>query len=154
MSTPDTIERQIRIEAPRERVWALVSEPGWWINEGTIRPHHIEQREGFVVVTDEKWGDFRIEVVESEPQSRVAFRWLVSDQEGGDHADVSAPEMIPTLVEFTLTAEGDSTLVRVVESGFAAAPVTAEARQRAYHDNAEGWETELAAAKSHVETGA
>ena len=153
MSTPDTIERDIRINAPVERVWSLVSEPGWWINEGTVRPHEIEQRDGFVVVTDEKWGDFRIEVVESTPHERVVFRWLVSgEDEGADHTN--AEGLIPTLVTFTLEAVDGGTLVRVVESGLAGADVTDEVRTRAYDDNVEGWETELAAAKSHVESGA
>ncbi len=35
MSNPseaaDRIERQVTINAPLERVWRLVSEPGWWI---------------------------------------------------------------------------------------------------------------------------
>ena len=38
---PDTIEREILINAPMERVWALVSEPGWFINAGQIRAHGL-----------------------------------------------------------------------------------------------------------------
>ena len=37
-------ERQIDIDATAERVWALVSTPGWWINDGTIVEHLIERR--------------------------------------------------------------------------------------------------------------
>ena len=39
---PNTIERHIEIAAPIHRVWALGSEPDWWINEGEIRQHQLE----------------------------------------------------------------------------------------------------------------
>ncbi|MGI9002113.1 MAG: hypothetical protein ACR2GH_10630 [Pseudonocardia sp.] len=30
----DRIEREILINTPLDRVWDLVSEPGWWIGDG------------------------------------------------------------------------------------------------------------------------
>ena len=33
----DRIEREIHVDAPIERVFALVSEPGWWIEDGPER---------------------------------------------------------------------------------------------------------------------
>ena len=32
----DRIDRTIDIDASAERVWDLVTRPGWWINEGTV----------------------------------------------------------------------------------------------------------------------
>ena len=146
MTVPNAIEREIRIAAPVERVWQLVSEPGWWINEGEIRPHRIEERGGHVVVHDEKHGAFPIETVALREPEYVAFRWLSTQD------PTHASEHIPTLVEFTIEPQGAEVVVRVVESGFADGGAAAdEIRREAYEDNTKGWEIELAAAKSHIE---
>ena len=39
----DTIEREIFIAAPVEKVWELVSVPGWWINDGTLDLESVER---------------------------------------------------------------------------------------------------------------
>jgi uncharacterized protein YndB with AHSA1/START domain len=146
MTVPDTIEREIRIAAPIERVWRLVSEPGWWINEGAIRQHRIEEGDGHVVVHDKRHGAFPIETVELREPVYASFRWLAS------HDAAHAAEHIPTLVEFTIVPLDGEVLVRVVESGFAAGgDVSDEARRKAFKGNSEGWEIELAAARSHIE---
>ena len=143
---PNTIERQIEIAAPIERVWALVSEPGWWINEGEIREHRTEPREGHVVVHDETHGAFPIETIELREPVYASFRWLAAqdDEHDGEH--------IPTVVEFTVEPSDRGVIVRVVETGFAeggdADDVT---RAAAHRDNTEGWEIELSAARSHLE---
>lgn len=38
----DRIERSIWIAADADRVWQLVSEPGWWVNDGRITEHRVE----------------------------------------------------------------------------------------------------------------
>ena len=142
----NTIERQVEIAAPIERVWSLVSEPGWWINEGAIREHRIEQREGHVVVHDETHGAFPIETIELREPVYASFRWLsAQDEEHGS-------EHIPTVVEFFLEPSDRGVLVRVVETGFAEGGDADDATRAAAHrDNTEGWEMELAAARSHLE---
>lgn len=143
---PNTIERQVEIAAPIERVWDLVSEPGWWINEGEIRRHRMEQREGHVIVHDEKHGAFPIETIELREPVYASFRWLAAqDQEhGGEH--------IPTVVEFTLEPSDRGVIVHVVETGFAeGGDADDAARAAAHRDNSEGWEVELAAARAHLE---
>ena len=143
---PNTIERQIEIAAPIERVWALVSEPGWWINEGEIREHRIEQREGHVVVHDETHGAFPIETIELREPVYASFRWLASQDE--EHGS----EHIPTVVEFILERSDRGVIVRVVETGFAeGGDADDAARAAAPRDNSEGWEVELAAARAHLE---
>ena len=44
-----------------------------------------------------------------------------------------------TLVEFTLTPEGDGTRLRVVESGFDTLDTSAEQAERNHADNVGGW---------------
>jgi uncharacterized protein YndB with AHSA1/START domain len=56
-----------------------------------------------------------------------------------------------TLVEFTLTPEGDKTRLRVVESGFAALAGSEELRRQAVKNNAGGWPQVLDALKTRAE---
>jgi hypothetical protein len=60
----DRIERQIDIDASAERVWRLISEPGWWINDGRIIGHRLEQHDGYTLMHDPKHGAFAIQTVE------------------------------------------------------------------------------------------
>ena len=57
-----------------------------------------------------------------------------------------------TLVEFWLSElTGGATLVRVVESGFAALAVPDERREQAVADNTAGWEGQLEHLKARAE---
>src|SRR3954454_1764060 len=70
----DTIERSIAISAPLDRVWGLVTEPGWWVPSD--EPVEAERTPGTVVVREsEKWGRFPVEVVDLRPMTYAAFRW-------------------------------------------------------------------------------
>ena len=148
MSTPvpDSIERSIDITADAERVFALVSRPGWWINEGTVVENIVETVGDVSTVTHAKYGEFRIRTVESRPPRYVSFRWL-----GGDQAneELDAPG---TLVEFWVEEkQAGGVTLRVLESGFSTLPVTEEQRRKNVEDNTKGWEEELAAARAFFE---
>ena len=54
-----------------------------------------------------------------------------------------------TYVEFTLEPDGDGTLLRVVETGFAQLPV--DTRRETYDSHSEGWSRELAELAEHVD---
>jgi uncharacterized protein YndB with AHSA1/START domain len=143
---PDSIERSIDIAADAQRVFGLVSRPGWWINEGTVVDNLVSTVGDVSTVTHAKYGRFRIKTVESRPPRYVSFRWL-----GGDQAN-EALEVPGTLVEFWVDerAAGGVTL-RVVESGFSTLPVTDEQRRKNVEDNTQGWEEELRAARTYLE---
>jgi uncharacterized protein YndB with AHSA1/START domain len=136
----DRIERSITIDATPERVWQIVSEPGWWINGGTLRPHRIEDGgDGTSVVHDEEHGAFRIRTERLDPPRYAAFRWIGRENERG----------AGTLTEFWVEDGADGVTLRVVESGLENIP---ESEREAYlRDNVEGWETELAAARTAAE---
>ncbi|MBM9468225.1 SRPBCC family protein [Nakamurella leprariae] len=149
VETVDRIEQSIEIAAPPERVFALISEPGWFINDERLVDHRIEQISDTVhVVHDPAHGSFAFATVALDPPRAATFRWIQSLEHA---ADPSAPS---TLIEFTV-ADLDDGRVRltVVESGFASLPGdAAEARQR-IEGNTKGWIIELALARDALQGG-
>jgi len=147
----DTIERDIFIAAPVEKVWELVSVPGWWINDGAIDLNSVERlADDRAVVHHADAGDLRVERLEAEAPRTATFRWLVSGAEGR-RPDAAEDQFLSTRVTFTLTPEPGGTRLAVTESGFATAAMDEKARGRAHADNSEGWEIELGAARAYLE---
>lgn len=129
----ENVERSIAISAGLERVWDLVTRPGWWINDGEVTDHRIERAGDVARVHDPAHGEFEIRTVTLTPRTYAAFRW----RSDGVTRSVDGPS---TLVEFWLDDRGDGTVtVRVVESGFEALPAPEEARS----ENDKGWQQEL-----------
>lgn len=149
----DHIERETTIAAPASRVWRLVMEPGWWINDGAVTEHHIEpDGPDRVIVHDPAYGAFAVERVEERPEEYVAFRWYSGASATRRTGPLTADTA--TLVEFFVTAEGpETTRLRVAETGFAHLDEDARERRQMFEDNASGWVEELAAARRHVEGG-
>lgn len=140
----DRIEQEITISAPLDRVWRLVSEPGWWVPSTLTGP--VDHTPGHQVIREsEQWGRFPVEVVRVDPKSYAAFRWA-SQSPGG--------ELTPghtTLVEFHVAQAADAVRVTVVESGFAVLDVPESVREQAWKDNTGGWESELASLRERAE---
>jgi uncharacterized protein YndB with AHSA1/START domain len=148
----DTIERDIFIAAPIEKVWELISVPGWWINDDALDLDSVERlADDRAVVHHPDAGDFLVERLEADAPRTVTFRWLVSGAEAR-RPDAAADQFLYTRVTFTLTPEPGGTRLAVAESGFATAAMDERARGRAYADNSEGWEIELGAARAYLET--
>jgi uncharacterized protein YndB with AHSA1/START domain len=140
----DRIEQQVVINAPADRVWDLVSEPGWWVPTETAQP--ADRTPGHQTVRESKrWGRFPVEVVEVRPKSYAAFRWA-SQFPGVDLAPRNT-----TLVEFFLAAGPDAVTVTVVESGFAALDAPDAVREAGLQANTGGWAEELASLKKRAE---
>lgn len=146
MDKPNKIEREVDIAAPVERVWQLVTEPGWWIGDGE-RSGQSRHREGDLeIVEDPKYGRFPVRVESIQPKRYVSYRWAAGSP-GQAPADGNS-----TLVEFWLTEHGDGTLLRVAESGFDSLAVSAEEREQAYNGNVKGWIEQLDIVKADAET--
>jgi uncharacterized protein YndB with AHSA1/START domain len=146
----DKIEREITINAPIERVWPLVSEPGWWIGDGDTSGQKRYKEGELEVVEDPRYGKFPLRVEGSEEFRYVAFRWISQVAAGPSGAE--SGKETTTLVEFWLSElPGGATLVRVVESGFASLPGTEESRRQAFEGNTEGWHQQLDILKSRAE---
>ncbi|NDL58816.1 SRPBCC family protein [Phytoactinopolyspora mesophila] len=130
----DSIEREVVVRAPIERVWAVLTEPtyvGRWFGQHA----EFDLREGAPARfgwDEHGWFSARIEKVERP--HLFSFRWA-------EDPDVALEDSPSTLVEFTLTDAGEGTRVHVTESGFASFP---QARHRvALDDHIEGWRIEL-----------
>ncbi|MET8327463.1 SRPBCC domain-containing protein [Streptomyces sp. NPDC005181] len=139
------IERETLIAAPLERVWSLVTEPGFWVADpASLRGTVAEEGES-VLAKNAEYGDFPVRVEKVEPQTYVAYRWASAFPGEELREDNS------TLVEFTLTPEGDRTRLRVVESGFEALAGSEELRSQAVKDNSGGWPQVFDALKTRAE---
>jgi uncharacterized protein YndB with AHSA1/START domain len=144
----DKIEREVTISAPIERVWSILTEAehigGWFADAGA----EIDLRPGGALVM--RWAEHgmttaRVETV--EPPHRFAYRWTAHHAEQGSEPE----EGNSTLVEFTLSPEGDGTRLRVLETGFASLAADDEQRARNYEDNVGGWQEMLGRASEYAE---
>lgn len=129
----DRIERDTLIAAPLQRVWSLVADPGFWAADEANRSGTVAREGESVVVKHTEHGDFPVRVEKVQPPTYVAYRW-VSAFPGEDLREDNS-----TLVEFTLTQEGDKTRLRVVESGFAALTTSEDNRRNVIKDHSDGW---------------
>ena len=140
----DIIERSIAISAPLERVWDLVTEPGWWVP--TDEPVTADRTPGSVVVREsEKWGRFPVEVVDLKPMTYAAFRWSSSFP----GADLEAGKT--TLIEFNLEPSQDGVTVSVRESGFSGLDAPDELKKQGIESNTDGWRMELDSLRTRAE---
>ncbi|GAA4562623.1 SRPBCC domain-containing protein [Planotetraspora kaengkrachanensis] len=141
----DRIERETLIAAPLERVWPLVAQPGFWVADEESSAGTVAAAGDSTVVKNAEYGQFPVRVEKVDPPTYVAYRWTSAFPGEELREDNS------TLVEFTLTQEGDHTRLRVVESGFAALAGSEELRGQAMENNTSGWPQVLDAFKTRVE---
>jgi uncharacterized protein YndB with AHSA1/START domain len=147
-TTLDRIEREILVEAPPERVWAVLTEPahvGAWFCRG--EPVPVDLRPGGTMLLDHgAEGRFPAVIAEVDPPYRFSYRWATA------HPGETPTAENSTLVEFTLTAKGGDTLLRVVETGFAGLVIPEERRATAsYESHSGGWTEQTATIKEYTE---
>jgi uncharacterized protein YndB with AHSA1/START domain len=144
------LKREIVIEAPPEIVWGAVTEPdqiALWFSDaaefdlqpggaGSLTWHPGGN------ATDElsKTLVVPVQVLEVDPPRYFSFRW--THPEG-----VEATEENSLLVEFTLSPEGETTRLSVVESGFQEIDRDAEAEMEGH---GEGWAAHLEGLREYV----
>jgi uncharacterized protein YndB with AHSA1/START domain len=141
MAFPDRIERTVRLARPPREVWPALTTPdglGTWFGERAT----IDLRPGGAASTTFAGGmtvEMRIERVE-EPNV-FAYTWRLPD----------LPEDDPrrTYVEFILEPDGDGTVLRVTETGFAQLPL--DTRTKTYESHRDGWSRELGELEAHLD---
>ncbi len=147
----DTITKEIVIGAPRERVYAAITDPKqlaqWFPDavEGDIRPGERP------VFDFGEYGRHSAYVVATDPYSYVAYRWIPGSIHV-PHGFVGDVLTEPnTLCEFFLYEIPEGTRVRLVESGFASLP--SEFYAKSIEDNTGGWDVMVYRLKTYIETG-
>ncbi|WP_102796066.1 SRPBCC domain-containing protein [Bowmanella denitrificans] len=132
MSRIDSINRELTLNAPIERVWAAISDPAqvanWFGSKAEFQ----------LLVGSEGWFEWPPEICEGRYAMRVeqvdapvyfAWRWMAEQ-------DVPFDEKQSTLVEWWLQTSENGTLLKLKESGF----LTLKQQQM----NVQGWQQELA----------
>jgi uncharacterized protein YndB with AHSA1/START domain len=148
-TTTDRIEKEILLNAPRERVWRALSDktefgtwfrmkfgPGTFTAGETVSAQILHPGYEHVV--------FDIIVVDVDPMSRFSYRWHPFAM----HANVDYSAEPRTLIEFTLSDAPGGTLLRVVQSGFDSIPQ--HRRAEAFRMNDRGWTGQLKNIERHV----
>lgn len=144
----DRIEKQVRLSAPRARVWRALTDTqefGKWFGVklgGTVttgaKLRGPKTSPGYEHVT------FEVTVEAVDPEKRFSFRWHPYAIEPG--VDYSSEPT--TLVVFTLEEVEGGTLLTVVESGFDKIPPSR--RAKAFEMNSGGWATQMENIKRHL----
>ncbi len=144
-----TIEREITIAASPEVVFDVISSPehirGWWNGAET----GIEASAGSVGTI--AWPGEpshehteQIAVVEAQPYSRFAFRWVYD-------AGTVAAAGNSLLVVFELRPEGSGTVLRMTETGFRERGWSDAVAQGCYDDHMNGWDLFVPSIRDYAE---
>lgn len=141
----DRIERDTLIEASLERVWSLVSVPGFWVADEASVAGTMAREGASLIAKNPNLGEVSVRVEKVDPPTYVAYRWASAFPGEELRQDNS------TLVEFTLSTEGGKTRLRVVESGFAALRMSEGRRDQTVQFNSDGWPQVFDVIKSHAE---
>src|SRR6201996_3899733 len=128
----DRIEQRITIRATQDRVWQLITRPGWWLPGSSSEPARGPGRVSVVYRGDAR--PHVIDVIRVEPQGYASFRWASA---------FGSAEPAPgraTLVEFYVRPVGDETGVTVVESGFGSLDLPETLREAEWNGSRGAWQ--------------
>jgi len=136
-ATPDRIEKQVTLDAPRSRVWRALTDVAQfnaWFGVKLSAPFAPgAEVSGQITIRDYQHVTMTIWIETMEPERFFSFRWHPYAIEPG--VDYAAEPT--TLVSFTLEDAGEGTRLTIVESGFDAIPESR--RAKAFAMNSSGW---------------
>ena len=147
----DTINREVVISAPREKVYNAIADAkqlSKWFPDAIEGEIKVGERPVFDFG---EYGKNSIYVVATDPHQYVAYRWMPGGVNEYKDFIGDVLQKPNTLCEFHLDEIPEGTRVRLVESGFASLPK--EFYAKALGDNTGGWEVMIARLKRFVETG-
>lgn len=133
---PDRIERETLIDAPREVVWDVITDPAhvanWFADE--VELETTPGAPGALIFHGH--GTSRIQVERAERPRLFSWRWSQVD---GEEPGAGTS----TLVEFTLTEEDGRTRLVIAESGILEIDWDEERKRAFLEEHAGGWEHHL-----------
>jgi uncharacterized protein YndB with AHSA1/START domain len=139
-STTDRIEKEIRLSAPRSRVWRALTDStefAKWFGVEKLEPFVVGKAASGEIRFKGQAISFEVIVEAIEPEHHFAFWWRPYAID--PTYDYSGEPR--TLVAFTLSDEGEETLLKVVESGFDGIP--AARRTIAFDMDSAGWASQM-----------
>lgn len=142
----DTIQREIIINALKEKVYNAISNPKEvtkWFPE-TLEGHYKVGEQPIFGFGEH--GKNQIYITAAQPNEYFAFRWVP----GANHFLGDVLKVPNTLVEFHIAEQADGTCkVTLTESGFAMLPP--ELMDSAFKQNSGGWEFMLSRLEKYFE---
>jgi uncharacterized protein YndB with AHSA1/START domain len=146
--TNDRIEREIDIDAPIDVVWAVITEPKHiadWFTDSAELDVRVGGEGTFT--WDEKARHrptaVNVRVERLDPPRFFSFRWNYPD--GVEPDATNAP-----LVEFTLEQRGESTHLRLVESGLQAIARSQAEKETYLAEHSSGWDQVVGRLRSYA----
>ena len=145
----DRIEKNIRVAAPVEQVWAVLTERRHmeeWFSRGFI-VKELDLRPGGLLQLDSESKNTTTlaRIVTVDPPHMFSYRWAEA------YPGAEPTEENSTLVEFRLTSDGDATVLRVTESGFANLFIPAGREYAGSESHSQGWPVLLDEIRSRTE---
>jgi hypothetical protein len=139
----DRIEQRTTVRAAHDKVWQIVTRPGWWLPGSSVEPARGPGQVSVVCGGGSR--PYVIDIVRVEPQGYASFRWASA------FAGAPPEPGRATLVEFYLRPVGDEVGVTVVESGFASLDLPEALREDEWKGSLGGWQYELAGLRTRAE---
>jgi uncharacterized protein YndB with AHSA1/START domain len=147
-STTDRIEKQVRLDSPRSRVWRALTDSqqfGEWFGVKLEGPFtQGAPIRGKMTNKGYEHVSFEAIVDKIEPERFFSFRW----RPYAIDPNVDYSKEPRTLVAFTLKEVDGGTELTVVESGFDGIP--AERRAKAFEMDSKGWAAQMGNIKKYV----
>ncbi|HWC98540.1 MAG TPA: SRPBCC family protein [Candidatus Sulfopaludibacter sp.] len=146
---PDSIEKRIELQAPRERVWRAIVNPaefGAWFGVEFVEGGFETGRRAKLRSTHPGYRhiEFYVTVEKMEPPAYFSWRWIPGAEQPEGEAS--------TLVEFRLEETQTGTLLTVTESGFDR--LSLAYRAKAYKDNTGGWDAQAKSIEKYLTASA
>jgi uncharacterized protein YndB with AHSA1/START domain len=125
----DVVEREITIKAPIGTVWKVITNPSQWFGDKA----DLELKPGGKgTVSWDDYGDAPMEVVKLDEPSYFSFAWIGPDEETRGTGQ-------QTLVEFTLSEDGESTKLHLTESIYDKQLMSDEQKESLFGKRSGGW---------------
>jgi uncharacterized protein YndB with AHSA1/START domain len=134
--TEDCIQKEVRVAASVEQVWAVLTERKYmeeWFSRGATKVRELDLRPGGLLLLDHG-ATTLARIVTIDPPHVFSYQWAMA------YPGAEPTEENSTLVEFRLTSDGDATVLRVTESGYAKLSIPAGQEECAgLEAHSQGW---------------
>jgi uncharacterized protein YndB with AHSA1/START domain len=125
----DKLVREVTINAPIATVWKVVTNPSQWFGDKA----EIDLKPGGKgVVSWKEYGEAPLEIIKLDEPHCFSFAWIAPDEETRETGQ-------RTLVEFTLSEEGESTKLYLTESVYDKQLISDEQKESLFGKHSGGW---------------